>query len=155
MLCEYFKRARFYNSLLVSIKLLSTPTYRAKFPTCRPNKSTTCNYRSFLTSRTKLPSCNSKLPVSSCFSLPQSSCCPPRCQKSMITFKAYKWHRYRSFYSNNYSLKCPGNSFPLIHLKLHYPARARSARARRACALRALGLLLADGTPTVGGGKTF
>ena len=28
------------------------------------------------------------------------------------------------------------------------------ARARRACALRALGLLLADGTPTVGGGKT-
>ena len=37
----------------------------------------------------------------------------------------------------------------------NYPARARSARARRACALRALGLLLADGTPTVGGGKTF
>ena len=35
------------------------------------------------------------------------------------------------------------------------PARARSAWARRACALRALGLLLADGTPTVGGGKTF
>ena len=30
-----------------------------------------------------------------------------------------------------------------------YPARARSARARRACALRALGLLLADGAPTV------
>ena len=36
-----------------------------------------------------------------------------------------------------------------------YQARARSARAQRACALRALGLLLADGTPTVGGGKTF
>ena len=34
-------------------------------------------------------------------------------------------------------------------------ARARSTRARKACALRALGLLLADGTPTVGGGKTF
>ena len=34
----------------------------------------------------------------------------------------------------------------------NYQARAR---ARRACALRALGLLLADGTPTVGGGKTF
>ena len=32
---------------------------------------------------------------------------------------------------------------------------ARSARARRACALRALGLLLADGAPTVGWGKTF
>ena len=29
------------------------------------------------------------------------------------------------------------------------------ARARRACALRALGLLLADGAPTVGRGKTF
>ena len=37
----------------------------------------------------------------------------------------------------------------------YYQARARSPRARRACALRALGLLLADGTPTVGGGKTF
>ena len=37
----------------------------------------------------------------------------------------------------------------------YYQARARSAPARRACALRALGLLLADGTPTVGGGKTF
>ena len=34
-------------------------------------------------------------------------------------------------------------------------ACARSAQARRACALRALGLLLADGTPSVGGGKTF
>ena len=29
------------------------------------------------------------------------------------------------------------------------------ARARRACALRALGLLPADGAPAVGGGKTF
>ena len=38
---------------------------------------------------------------------------------------------------------------------IDYQACARSARARRACALRALGLLLADGTPTVGGGKTF
>ena len=37
----------------------------------------------------------------------------------------------------------------------HYPARARSVRAQRACALRALGLLLADGAPTVGRGKTF
>ena len=27
--------------------------------------------------------------------------------------------------------------------------------AQRACALRALGLLLADGTPTVGGGRLF
>ena len=37
----------------------------------------------------------------------------------------------------------------------HYQARAQSAQARRACALTALGLFLADGTPTVGGGKTF
>ena len=36
-----------------------------------------------------------------------------------------------------------------------YPARARSAQTRRARALGALGLLLADGAPTVGGGKTF
>ena len=35
-----------------------------------------------------------------------------------------------------------------------HPARVRSARARRACALRALGLFLADGAPTVGRGKT-
>ena len=33
-----------------------------------------------------------------------------------------------------------------------FPARAR---VRRACALRALGLLLADSAPTVGRGKTF
>ena len=35
---------------------------------------------------------------------------------------------------------------------IFYQARAR---ARRACAMRALGLLLADGTPTVGGGEDF
>ena len=35
----------------------------------------------------------------------------------------------------------------LTHMSC-YQARARSARARRACALRALGLLLADGAPT-------
>ena len=38
---------------------------------------------------------------------------------------------------------------------MYYPARARSARAQRACALRALGLLLADSALTVGWGKTF
>ena len=44
----------------------------------------------------------------------------------------------------------------LHHTKMwNYPARARSARARRACALRALGLLLADGTPTGGRGEDF
>ena len=44
-----------------------------------------------------------------------------------------------------------------VNFSLHtgYQARARSAQARRACSLRALGLLLADGTPTVGRGKTF
>ena len=35
----------------------------------------------------------------------------------------------------------------------NYPARPRSAQARRACALKALGL--ADGAPTVGRGKTL
>ena len=35
------------------------------------------------------------------------------------------------------------------------PIRYSCARAQRACALRALRLLLADGAPTVGGGKTF
>ena len=40
----------------------------------------------------------------------------------------------------------------LMMIEVIRPARER---ARRACALRALGLLLADGTPTVGGGKTF
>ena len=39
---------------------------------------------------------------------------------------------------------------PRSQIFLIKPARLR---ARRACALRALGLLLADGTPTVGGGK--
>ena len=34
-------------------------------------------------------------------------------------------------------------------------SRARSSRARRACALRTLGLLLADGAPKLGWGKTF
>ena len=38
------------------------------------------------------------------------------------------------------------------HFFQNYQARKQSARARRACTLRALGLLLADGTPTVGGG---
>ena len=32
---------------------------------------------------------------------------------------------------------------------------AQNAQARRACALRVLGLLLADSDPTVGRGKTF
>ena len=49
------------------------------------------------------------------------------------------------------------STIPLSVVQAHisYPARARSAQARRARALRALGLLLAEGAPTVGGGKTF
>ena len=39
----------------------------------------------------------------------------------------------------------PPTPRPSYYRYRHYPARA----------LRALGLLLADGTPTVGGGKTF
>ena len=42
--------------------------------------------------------------------------------------------------------------YTLYHI---YQARARSAGAQTACALRALVLLLADGAPTVGRGKTF
>ena len=37
----------------------------------------------------------------------------------------------------------------------NYPARARRGQIRRACAPRALGLLLADSAPTVGRGKTL
>ena len=40
-------------------------------------------------------------------------------------------------------------------VKLHYPARARSARAQRACALRALGLLLYSRIPQWEGGRLF
>ena len=45
-------------------------------------------------------------------------------------------------------------SFYNFSLTADYPARARSARARRAPALRALGLLLADGAPS-GKGEDF
>ena len=51
---------------------------------------------------------------------------------------------------------CTQTGFEMLdHHNTTYQARAQSARARRACALRALGLLLADGAPTVGRGKTF
>ena len=54
------------------------------------------------------------------------------------------------------TLLCINVSFMISIIFLyHYQARAQSARARSARALRALRLLLADGTPTVGGGKTF
>ena len=42
-----------------------------------------------------------------------------------------------------------------IFFSKDYPASAGSARARRACALRVLGQLLADGTPTGGRGENF
>ena len=54
--------------------------------------------------------------------------------------------------SNRQKFRTPGTVIELHVLAVVHQARAR---ARRACALRALGLLLADGTPTVGGGKTF
>ena len=44
---------------------------------------------------------------------------------------------------------------PTIQILDCYPVCARSALAQRACALGAKGLLLADGAPTVGRGKTF
>ena len=46
--------------------------------------------------------------------------------------------------------------YPLLtKLSIHFINKTLNYPARRACALRALGLLLADGAPTVGGGKTF
>ena len=42
-----------------------------------------------------------------------------------------------------------------IHAFIKPAREARGPEGRRACALRALGLLLVDGTPTVGRGKTF
>ena len=47
--------------------------------------------------------------------------------------------------SNRQKFRTPGTV-----IELHVLAVVHQARA-----LRALGLLLADGTPTVGGGKTF
>ena len=44
----------------------------------------------------------------------------------------------------------PINSIIIVIIKLAYEARGPEGPA-----LRTLGLLLADGTPTVGGGKTF
>ena len=54
---------------------------------------------------------------------------------------------------NRHPLSLRGGQICL--LMAFYPARARSARARRARTLRALGLLLADGTPTGGRGEDF
>ena len=57
---------------------------------------------------------------------------------------------------------CPVDRLPL-HPRINRSYQATHSKtfktyiypARRACALRALGLLLADGAPTVGRGKTF
>ena len=46
-------------------------------------------------------------------------------------------------------------SFNLRKRNLEEQYNEENYPARRACALRALGLLLADGAPTVGRGKTF
>ena len=50
---------------------------------------------------------------------------------------------------------CSIHSIRLIHGHSFHFTVYQARGARRACALRALGLLLADGAPTVGGGKTF
>ena len=52
-------------------------------------------------------------------------------------------------------INCGNDRNDVDHVKRQQTAYPARARARRACALRALGLLLADGAPTVGGGKTF
>ena len=65
----------------------------------------------------------------------------------------YNYHFFREdldFYKGRISTaKCAQKVQP------NCPARARSAWARRAGALRALGLLLADGSPTGGRGDDF
>ena len=66
-----------------------------------------------------------------------------------ILFKKSKWQLFKV---KTWCGKMMFSSFEKLE---KYQARARSAQARKACALRALGLLLADGAPTVGGGKTF
>ena len=71
--------------------------------------------------------------------------------KGCLEEKNQRWRYYRAIYMLITLLTL----FTLLTVDTDYPAHARSARARRACALRALGLLLADGAPTVGGGKTF
>ena len=42
-----------------------------------------------------------------------------------------------------------------LHVIRYYPARAQSVRARKACALRALGLLLYSRIPQWEGGRLF
>ena len=64
---------------------------------------------------------------------------------SHVTLIKYYYYYYNDFYHDS----CQNFDHK------YYPARERSARARRAHALRALGLLLADGALTVGWGKTF
>ena len=79
------------------------------------------------------------------------------CAKGKLKVKASR-HRSRVsqswiFHWSNVKTWTTSNTFNFT--LLYYQAHARSARALRACALRALGLLLADGAPTVGRGKTF
>ena len=67
--------------------------------------------------------------------------CFPKCFNTKGLWKDLHWYWY--------------NPCLFICQNTCYQARARSVRARGACTLWALGLLLADWTPTVGGGKTF
>ena len=53
------------------------------------------------------------------------------------------------------STACSQESEPTDHSALHSQLKLLENVYYPACALRALGLLLADGAPTVGWGKTF
>ena len=52
-------------------------------------------------------------------------------------------------------INCGNDRNDVDHVKRQQTAYPARARARRACALRALGLLLADGTLTGGRGEDF
>ena len=117
-------------------------------------------------------------PATSCPSSPPEPSCPPA-TPSCLSVLASRYNNLlvallgdyiqsqevaeiRSFHSAGIQYKLfqeltdmPKQPFSFDSPEATCPARAQSARARRDCALRALGLLLADGAPTVGRGKTF
>ena len=71
---------------------------------------------------------------------------------ALQAFLNYHCHRYSRLAMVNFQPFLGSVNCLTFQQFCIYPAHARS---RRACALKALGLLLADGAPTVGRGKTF
>ena len=71
---------------------------------------------------------------------------------ALQAFLNYHCHRYSRLAMVNFQPFLGSVNCLTFQQFCIYPAHARS---RRACALKALGLLLTDGAPTVGLGKTF